>query len=106
MVDRVKPLKIEGPDSGGTQADEFPTSANKNEDFLDCRGISIQDDSSDDETTLLSRDASGNMTFEDSQAGSYTLTELTSGGFDINNVVWDVAGGIVYANDEQAVTRS
>lgn len=79
MVDRIKPLKIESPDSGGTQTDEFPTSVNKNEDFLDCRGVTVQDDSSDDDLVRVSRDASGNMTFLDQANTIKTLTELVAG---------------------------
>lgn len=104
-VDRVQPLKIEGSDTGGTDEDLFPTGANRNEDFLDCRGVTVQNDTSDDEVAALSRDAADNMTFKDPNAGEYTLTALTSGGFDINNVIWDNAGGIVYDNLEQAVTK-
>ena len=104
MVDRIKPLKIESPDSGGTQTDDFPTSTNKNEDFLDCRGVTIQDDSSDDDAVRVSR-TGDDMTFQDNNVSPITLSALSAGGFDVNNVVWDVAGGIVYANDENAVTK-
>jgi len=79
MVDRVKPLKIEGTGSGGSQNDDFPTSLNKNEDFVDARGLTIQDDTSDDEDVILSRDASGNMTFLDQSNTVKTLTDLVSG---------------------------
>lgn len=85
MVDRVKPLKIESPDSGGTQTDDFPTSVNKNEDFLDCRGVSIQDDSSDDDVVRVSRDVSGNLTFQDDVvSGVKTLTDLAASGSGIS----------------------
>lgn len=77
-VDRVKPLKIESPDSGGTETDDFPTSVDKNEDFLDCRGITIQDDSSDDDAVRVSRDGN-DMTFLDKNNTVKTLTELVAG---------------------------
>lgn len=78
MVDRIKPLKIESPDSGGTETDDFPTSVDKNEDFLDCRGVTIQDDSSDDDLVRISR--SGNdLTFLDKNTAEKTLTELVAG---------------------------
>jgi len=84
MVDRVKPLKLESPDSGGTETDDFPTSVNKNEDFLDCRGVTIQDDSSDDESVIVSRDASDNMTFQDGVvSGVKTLSDLSASGSGI-----------------------
>jgi len=33
-------------------------------------------------------------------------SEFLSGGFDIDNIVWDNAGGIVYDNDDIAVRRA
>ena len=84
MVDRVRPLKFESPDTGGTQTDEFPTSMDNNEDFIDLRGVAIQDNSSDDEDVLLSRDSSGNMTFQDkvvtAPVSLHSLTETAGGG--------------------------
>ena len=80
VVDRIKPLKIESVGSGGTQNDEFPTSANKNEDYIDCRGVAIQDDSSDDETVLVDRDGDGNLMFKDQNNPSgLTLTQTATG---------------------------
>ncbi len=79
MVDRIKPLKLESPDSGGTETDDFPTSVDKNEDFLDCRGVTIQDDSSDDDDVRMSRDGD-NLTFVDKSNTVKTLTDLTTGG--------------------------
>lgn len=78
MVDRVKPLKIEGPGSGGTQTDDFPTSLDKNEDFVDARGVTIQDDSSDDDLVRVSRDGD-DMTFLDKSNTVKTLTDLVAG---------------------------
>ncbi len=81
MVDRVKPLKIEGPASGGTETDDFPTSTDKNEDFLDAHGYCIQNDESDDDTVRFSRDASDNMTFQDGVvSGTKSLADLLAGG--------------------------
>jgi hypothetical protein len=78
MVDRVKPLKIEGPGSGGTQTDDFPTSLDKNEDFVDCRGTTYQDDSSNDDLVRVSRDGD-DMTFLDKSNTAKTLTDLVAG---------------------------
>jgi len=81
MVDRVRPLKYESPGTGGTQTDDIATSNNPNQDYPDVRGIAIQNDSSNDETVIVSRDASSNMTFQDGVvAGVKTLTELLAGG--------------------------
>jgi len=106
VVDRIRPLKFESPDSGGTQTDDFPTGTNPNEDFVDSRGVTIQNDSSDDDDVRVSRDSSDNMTFLDKNTGPHTLTALTSGGFDFNNIIWDVAGGVVYDVAENAVTKT
>jgi hypothetical protein len=78
VADRVKPLKIESPDTGGTEVDFFPTSINKNEDFLDCRGVTLQDSISDDDSVKIHRAPSGDMLFRDLQVpgGEHTLTEL------------------------------
>lgn len=100
MVDRIKPLKIESPDSGGTQTDDFPTSVNKNEDFLDCRGIAVQDDSSDDETVRVSRDASGNLTFLDQANTVKTLTELLAGSGGLTADAHKVLRQLIHFIDE------
>ena len=87
-LDRIRPLKIESPASGGTQEDAFPTDADHNEDFADLRGIVFQDDTSDDELVYASRDASGNMIFTDIVTGTvYTLSQLASGGTDMNDLI-------------------
>jgi hypothetical protein len=103
-LDRVQPLKLEDT-STGTEEDLFPTALDRNEDFVDCHGVTLQDTESDDDAVVLGRDGSGNMMFQDEHVAPVSLSALTAGGFDINNVVWDVAGGLVYANDENAVTR-
>ena len=78
-IDRVRALKMET-DARGTQIDEFPTALNPKEDFVEARGFAIQNDTSDDENVLVSRDSSNNMTFQDGVvSGSKTLTELVSG---------------------------
>jgi len=78
MVDRIKPLKLESPDTGGTDNDYFPTSLNKNQDHVDCRGITVQDAISDDDAVRIHRAPSGDMLFRDLMVpgGEHTLTEL------------------------------
>ena len=79
MVDRIKPLKIESSDTGGTDNDTFPTSTNINQDFIDARGLIIQNATSDDEVVKLAKDASNNLTFNDGVvSGTKTLTNLLS----------------------------
>lgn len=75
-IDRVQPLKLEDPATGGTDTDLFPETAKRNEDYLDTRGVAIQDDTSNDETTVLSR-SGDDMTFKDGNHPSpVTLTNL------------------------------
>lgn len=83
MVDKIRPLKLEDPTTGGSQLDEFPTGANPNEDHVTTRGVVIQDDSSDDETVIVSRDASDNLTFKDAaNVLGVTLSDLVGGGLN------------------------
>jgi hypothetical protein len=100
MVDRVQSIKWESPAHGGTEFDLTPSEIEVNEDFLDCRGITIQNDTSDDEAVRVSRDASGNMTFVDPVYGlTATLTELAAGGGESvleTRGILTLAGGIVY----------
>lgn len=94
--DRVRTLKIEKPSTGGTQTDVYPTGVDPNEDALDVRGVALQNDSSDDEVAVISRDASNNMTFKDgANATEVTLTDLLSGegGGDDDQVDTVVAEG-------------
>jgi hypothetical protein len=76
-LDRVQPLKIE--DTGtGTETDLFPTAVDKNEDYLDCHGITLQGNSSNDEAVVVARDESGNMTMLDSANTVKTLSDLVA----------------------------
>lgn len=79
-MDRVRPLKIERTSGGGSQDNIYPHDLNSNEDGVDVRGVILQNDSSNDTTVELSRDASNNMTFKDGVvSGTKTLTELLAG---------------------------
>jgi hypothetical protein len=81
MADRVWAIKWESPAHGGTEEDLTPAEIDVHEDFLDCRGVAIQDDTSDDEVVQLSRDADGNLTFKDAVVDTpMTLKTLSSGG--------------------------
>jgi len=80
MADRVQAVKWERPSTGGTETDTVPTEIDTNEDSLDARGLYIQNDTSADDTVLVSRDSSNNMTFKDGVvSGVKTLTELVAG---------------------------
>jgi hypothetical protein len=104
--DRVHPLKYEDPATGGTELDYLPTAADPNEDYYDGRGITVQNEISDDTTVFVERDVDDSLVLSDPVAGTYTLSELVSGGFDINDCIFDTAGWFVFANDESIVMRT
>ncbi|RLC88633.1 MAG: hypothetical protein DRJ03_01805 [Chloroflexi bacterium] len=108
MVDRISPLKIEGPASGGSQTDDFPTSASRNEDFVDCRGVTVQDDTSNDDLVRVSRDGD-DMTFLDKNNTVKTLTELLASGGGLTPTTHAVLDQLVHALAEdyyEEYTRS
>lgn len=81
MVDRVRPLKIE--DSGtGSESDQFPTEANPHEDYLDARGVTLQDTTSSDSNVRVEREAATNRLkfFDGDFPGGKTLGDLGSTG--------------------------
>lgn len=100
MVDRVQAIKWETPSQGGTQTDQTPTEIDVNEDHLDCRGVTVQNDTSEDDTVGVSRDASNNLNFRDPVYGAtITLSELaTAGATSIIEArgILTRDGGIVY----------
>lgn len=75
---------------------------NRNADAVDVRGTYLQNDSSNDSTALITRDASNNMTFTDSILGvTKTLSQLAtaSSGVSQNDFLLDnepVSVGITY----------
>lgn len=81
MVDRVQPLKQESAAGGGTETDLFPTETDHNEDYLDARGVTLQNGTSDDEVVLIDRDALDRLTFRDGEnTVPVPLTDLIGGG--------------------------
>jgi hypothetical protein len=81
MVDRTQALKWEDPTHGGTETDLSPSEIDVHEDFLDCRGVAIQSDISNDAQVLVTRDADDNLTFQDVAVPEpMTLKELAHGG--------------------------
>jgi hypothetical protein len=106
MVDKIRPLKIESPADGGTETDEFPTAVDPNEDYLDARGIVFQDDTSEDEQVILSRNSNDDMTFKDAYNSPVTLTQLLAGGFDMNRILLTINGTIVYIDDGDIVLKA
>lgn len=89
-MDKVRPVKWE------TDSDGFPTELDPNEDAISVNGIYVQDTESDDIDVLISRDSEGKLKFKDKDGGTYSLTQLASGGMDLNDIlIDDVTGNIV-----------
>lgn len=85
MVDRVQPLKLEDAASGGTQLDPYPRALDRNEDFIDARGLTVQDATSNDDTVRVERDGSDRMVFLDGNNPSgKTLDDLAASGSGIS----------------------
>lgn len=103
MVDKIRPLKIESITSGGDENDEYPTPLDPSEDYLEARGVVLQDPTSADEAVILGRNLDGDMTFEDANNTPVTLTTLLAGGFDINRILLTINGTIVYVDDGDIV---
>jgi len=77
-----------------------PTEINPNTDEIDCHGIYLQTDSSDDETVSVYRDLSDNLVLKDGVvSGTKTLTELVSGGFDVDTILTSQDGAVLSNQD-------
>lgn len=77
--DRVQPLKMEYPETGGSETDVTPTAVDRNEDFYDGRGMTVQNSTSDDDSVTIERDVDDSMVFSDLVAGTHTLSDLVAG---------------------------
>lgn len=77
--DRVQPLKMEYPETGGSETDVTPTAVDRNEDFYDGRGMTVQNSTSDDDSVTIERDVDDSLVFSDLVAGTYTLSDLVAG---------------------------
>jgi len=75
-INRIPPIKNDS-DEG------FEEDFEVNTDAVDVRGVYIQNDTSNDTSVVVTRDASNNLVFTDSVAGSYTLSGLSTGGSGI-----------------------
>jgi hypothetical protein len=80
-LDKVKPLKLESTDTGGDEDDQFPTSLDQHEDYIECRGLVLasSDPQVEDEKVVVDRDGD-NMTFKDgANTTPLTLSDLVAG---------------------------
>jgi len=66
-VDKVKPLGLENPASGGTQTDPFPTELDPNEDYIAAKGVAFENA----DNRLIDLDVSGNLQFKDFTETTY-----------------------------------
>jgi hypothetical protein len=82
LPDRVQAIKWERPSEGGSETDDVPTEIDVHEDALDARGLFLQSETGPaDNEVLVSRDADGNMTFQDqANVVPLTLSDLAAGG--------------------------
>jgi hypothetical protein len=106
-LDKVKPLKLESSDTGGTQNDEFPTSMNQHEDYIECRGLVFDDAIRADESTVITREDK-DMLFRDGNNPDYvTLTQLLASisARDNRYIVFKVDGGTVYDTHGNVVEK-
>lgn len=79
-IDRVHPLKLEDPATGGDQIDQFPTELNPLEDHIECAGLVLDDALNRDEAVRVYRDGD-NMTFMDvNNPTPSTLSDLLLNG--------------------------
>jgi len=100
-LDRVKPLKLESSDTGGVENDEFPTSLDPSEDFVECAGVVLDDATHEDESTVIWRDDE-DLKFKDGNNPSgFTLTELgASAGGGITEAQHESLDTLVHGIDE------
>jgi hypothetical protein len=107
-MDRVKPLKLESPDTGGVENDEFPTSMDPTEDFVECAGIVIDDATHVDESTVIAR-SNKDMIFKDGFNPAFvTLTQLLEGvaARDNRYLIFKIDGGTVYTTAGDVVEKA
>src|SRR5882757_9027062 len=109
MTDRVRLLKQESAATGGNGADDVEwlnTPGNPNQDAPDVRGVYLQNDTSNDTTAVITRDASNNITLTDSIAGTWTLSQLSASGanFGSTTVDFGFATGLEDGNTSILVT--
>jgi len=102
MTDRVQVVKWESPSKGGTQEDTVPTEINPNEDGLDARALFIQNDTSEDETVQVTRNASGDMVFSDQQVDPITLSEILAQALNVDVILCDDVLAEVLVDDVTA----
>lgn len=79
-IDRVHPLKLEDPATGGDQTDQFPTELNPLEDHIECAGLVLDDLSNRDEAVRIYRDGDDMKFMDVNNPTPSTLSDLLVGG--------------------------
>ena len=107
IENRVQPLKLEDPDTGGGSMDMFPTALNKNEDYIDCHGIVFQDTISNDETTIIGREGNDMIFIDGNNQIKSTLTDLLSGTVSNNKcyLIFKEDGGVCYTTNGDIIEK-
>lgn len=79
-IERVRVLKVESAATGGDGGDEveYPSPIDLSEDYVDARGVALQNNTSNDEVVTITRDASNNLIFTDGTYANKTLTDLVT----------------------------
>ena len=86
MADKIKPLKIENPASGGTQTDFLPTESNPAQDYISAKGFAFEDN----DNRLFDLSAGGEIQYKDAVQGTYkTLNSITAGSADFDLILTD-----------------
>lgn len=94
-IDRVQPLKLEDSGTGGEETDAFPTALDRNEDFIDCHGLTLQNVISNDDIVRIQR-SEGNLEFLDAHNTPITLTTLlTNTAFNSDRILINTSGSIL-----------
>jgi len=96
--DKVHPLKMESPVSGGTELDEFPTGMNANEDYADVRGVVLQNGASSDEAVGIER-VNSELMLWDSSAGTQSLSDLLATGSGISEATHKALRDLIHFID-------
>lgn len=78
-LDRVQPLKIESPDTGGDSTDQFPTELDPQEDHIEAAGLVLNDATHRDETTRVWRDGATMRLSDGQNPDGPTLSDLRAG---------------------------
>lgn len=103
-IDKVRPLKLEDPESGGTETDQFPTSLDPSEDHVQCAGVVLEDATHSDENVRVWRDGADLKLQDTNNPSPATLTELRASS-ELGRAVMEVSGAFVYVGDGELVLK-